>query len=194
MMINMKKIQALFFFIVFSQGIYGQINNELFNSIDRPTSEFELHPDSMIFTQRLFWVKKGLMRSTNLLPISNENRDREVRIRRKMLIAHQVIGYTTLVGMIAQGVLEAFSYPEIRFNSKMSEHKKDSILIDGQMDFHGVLKNNTIAANKKQKNNQALLKGSFDILPSQYAIQLPSFRMIKLENHLSFVFKLEFNQ
>jgi len=100
-----KQFYILFASILFIKGSYGQINNALFESIENPATEIELLPDSMIFTQRLLWGEKGLMRSTNLLPLSLENREKEMKIRRKMLLAHQVVGYTTLAGMIAQGIL-----------------------------------------------------------------------------------------
>ena len=89
----------------FSQVAFGQINSSLFDQIETERSEVELLPSSMIFTQRLLWGEKGLMRKTNLFPLSIENREREMKIRRKMLLTHQVIGYATLAGMIAQGVL-----------------------------------------------------------------------------------------
>jgi len=100
-----KQFYILFASILFIKGSYGQINNALFEFIETPATEIELLPDSMIFTQRLLWGEKGLMRSTNLLPLSEENREKEMKIRRKMLLAHQVVGYTTLAGMIAQGIL-----------------------------------------------------------------------------------------
>ena len=89
----------------FSQVAFGQINSSLFDQIETERSEVELLPSSMIFTQRLLWGEKGLMRKTNLFPLSIENREREMKIRRKMLLTHHVIGYATLAGMIAQGVL-----------------------------------------------------------------------------------------
>ncbi|MGB1449351.1 MAG: hypothetical protein ACPG8F_05855 [Flavobacteriaceae bacterium] len=44
------------------------------------------------------------MRKTNLFPLSIESREREMKIRRGMLTAHQLIGYITLLGMIGQGI------------------------------------------------------------------------------------------
>ena len=93
------------FFITFFQGVYGQVNSSLFDQIETEPTEIELLPSSMIFTQRFLWGEKGLMRTTNLFPLSIENREREMKIRRKMLVTHQVIGYATLAGMIAQGIL-----------------------------------------------------------------------------------------
>ena len=59
----------------------------------------------MIFTQRLLWGENGLFRKTQLSPLTLEQREKELKIRRKMLKTHQVIGFVTLAGMIAQGIL-----------------------------------------------------------------------------------------
>jgi len=83
----------------------GQQKESLFNQIELEVTNQELLPSSMIFTQRFLWGERGLMRKSNILPLTIENRKKELQIRRKMLIAHQVIGYVTLVGMIAEGIL-----------------------------------------------------------------------------------------
>ena len=44
------------------------------------------------------------MRKTDLFSLSIESREREMKIRRGMLTAHQLIGYATLLGMIGQGI------------------------------------------------------------------------------------------
>lgn len=65
----------------------------------------ELLPERMIFTQRIFWGEKGILRTTGIAPLNLENREKELVIRRKMLKAHQIIGYTTLAAMVAQGII-----------------------------------------------------------------------------------------
>ena len=65
----------------------------------------ELLPEKMIFTQRIFWGEKGILRRTGIAPLNLENREKELVIRRKMLKAHQIIGYTTLAAMVAQGII-----------------------------------------------------------------------------------------
>jgi hypothetical protein len=65
----------------------------------------ELLPERMIFTQRIFWGEKGILRRTGIAPLNLENREKELVIRRKMLKAHQIIGYTTLAAMVAQGII-----------------------------------------------------------------------------------------
>nr|MBI1229916.1 hypothetical protein [Cytophagales bacterium] len=64
-----------------------------------------LLPDRMMVTQRIFWGEKGLLRTTGILPLTESNRIKELKIRRTMLVTHQLLGYATLAGMIAQGVV-----------------------------------------------------------------------------------------
>jgi polyisoprenoid-binding protein YceI len=89
-------------------------------------------------------------------------------------------------------VLEALSYPDVRFYSNLIERNKDSLLIHGQLDFHGVLKNTTIVAYQEKNAEKLVISGAFKIIPTQFGIQLPSFMMVKIDDVLEFEFKLEF--
>ncbi len=100
----MIKLYSIVTLLVFSQGIYSQASSSLFDEIENKPTEVKLLPESMIFTQRLLWGEKGLMRKTDLFSLSIESREREMKIRRGMLTAHQLIGYATLLGMISQGI------------------------------------------------------------------------------------------
>ena len=100
----MIKLYSIVTLLVFSQGIYSQVSSSLFDEIENKPTEVKLLPESMIFTQRLLWGEKGLMRKTDLFSLSIESREREMKIRRGMLTAHQLIGYATLLGMISQGI------------------------------------------------------------------------------------------
>ena len=100
----MIKFYSILTLLVFSQGIYSQVSSSLFDEIENKPNEVKLLPESMIFTQRLLWGEKGLMRKTDLFSLSIESREREMKIRRGMLTAHQLIGYATLLGMIGQGI------------------------------------------------------------------------------------------
>lgn len=106
-MIRLLLFTSLFF--TFSSS-YSQ-EKDLFESI-RTEAEIDtsLLPGKMIFTQRLLWGDKGLLRITGISPLTIKQRENELKIRRKMLKIHQVIGYITLAGMIAQGVLGAQLY------------------------------------------------------------------------------------
>lgn len=74
--------------------------NEVMNQQD---SAVELLPKKMLFTQRIFWGEHGLMRSVS--PLTNINREKELKLRRGMLVTHQVLGFATLGGMVAQGIV-----------------------------------------------------------------------------------------
>ncbi len=103
-LIYMKKI--LFSFILFSISInYSQEKEDLFNLISEEQNQIELLPERMVFTQSLLWGKNGLFRKTGISDLNLENREKELRIRKNMLNAHQVIGYITLASMVAQGII-----------------------------------------------------------------------------------------
>lgn len=92
---------------VFSFGIaelQAQELDDIFNSFEQE-EEFPLLPDKMLFTQRFLWGENGLLRRSELAPLSPIQRSREIELRRKMLITHQVLGYVTLASMIAQGII-----------------------------------------------------------------------------------------
>jgi len=91
-------------------------------------------------------------------------------------------------------VLESLSYPQVRFYSNLMEQKKASLFIHGQLDFHGVHKNVTIVGVKKLVGNKIILSGNFEIKPTDYKIQLPSFMMVKIDDVLNFDFELTFNK
>jgi hypothetical protein len=95
----------LFAFIFTCSSSYGQ--EDLFAQLDDSQEEvpFDLLPERMLFTQRLLWGEKGLMRLTGLSDLDEEHRMRELKLRKTMLNVHQVIGYATLAGMVAQGII-----------------------------------------------------------------------------------------
>jgi len=100
----MKNI--LFIFILFSIAInYSQEKEDLFSLISEEQNQIELLPERMVFTQSLLWGKNGLFRKTGIYPLNIENREKELKIRKTMLTAHQVLGYVTLASMIAQGII-----------------------------------------------------------------------------------------
>lgn len=70
----------------------------------------KLLPDHFVFTQRLMWGEKGLMRNFKSFELSPEERQKELKIRRTMLVAHQTAGFLTLGGMVAQGFVGAKLY------------------------------------------------------------------------------------
>jgi hypothetical protein len=78
-------------------------------SVQKDSAESEqkesLLPTNFIPTQRLLWGEKGLMRNFDAFTLTEEHRDKELEIRGKMIIAHRYLGFATLAGMIAQGIV-----------------------------------------------------------------------------------------
>lgn len=101
----MKKIFYLFFFV--SSVSIGQESDELLKGLfdDEPILETSLLPDKMIYTQSVLWGKNGLFRKMGISKLSIDQREKELNVRNIMLKSHQVIGYLTLAGMVAQGIM-----------------------------------------------------------------------------------------
>ena len=79
-----QKITVLFLLLL-SLNVQGQ-EEDLFRSIKAETQIDEsLLPDRMVFTQSLLWGERGLMRKTGWSPLTIEQREKELKIRRKML-------------------------------------------------------------------------------------------------------------
>ena len=63
-------------------------------------TEPKLLPDRMSFGEKFFWGKSGLFRELGIVgPLSLSERKNELKIRRTMLTAHQIAGFTTLALM-----------------------------------------------------------------------------------------------
>ena len=101
----MKKIIFLILFIF--QAVVAQERDALLEGLfeEEMTMEEQLLPQKMIFTQSLLWGKNGLFRITSISKLSIEKREKELKVRNVMLKSHQIIGYLTLAGMVAQGIM-----------------------------------------------------------------------------------------
>lgn len=66
--------------------------------------EESLLPENYLFTQRLLWGKKGLMRNFNVFELSEDSRNLEMNIRSYTVRAHQYLGYASLLSMIGAGI------------------------------------------------------------------------------------------
>lgn len=95
-------ISALFLASLMS---FSQDGSDLFSMLEEPAETPSLLPDRMLVTQRLLWGEKGVLRTSGIAPLTLEQRQKELKLRRTMLTAHQVLGYTTLAAMIAQGII-----------------------------------------------------------------------------------------
>ena len=88
----------------------GSTADDLLAGLNDSTETQPLLPSKMLFTQRLFWGPKGLLRVMHTAPLTAEGRSKELNVRRTMLITHQIGGFVTLAGFVAQGLLGAKLY------------------------------------------------------------------------------------
>ncbi len=87
----MKKKIIIFLIALFPIFNFSQ-EKELFDLIIADENAIpELLPERMIFTQRIFWGEKGILR--------------KLKLRRSFLKTHQILGYATLGTMVAQGII-----------------------------------------------------------------------------------------
>ena len=101
----MKKI--IFFTLFIFQLTAAQDRDSLFESLfeEEMRMDEQLLPQKMIFTQSLLWGKSGLFRKTGISKLSVKQREKELKVRNVMLKSHQILGYLTLGGMVAQGIM-----------------------------------------------------------------------------------------
>lgn len=100
----MKKHKSYFFklftgIILFISCAYGQsiVTQESYDS--RFTAPEIGLPENMPYVKSLIWGKEGAFRKLNIGP---ESRIEELKLRRKMLQAHQWLGIITLAGLAYQ--------------------------------------------------------------------------------------------
>lgn len=89
------------------QGVFAQERDALLEGLfeDEMSVEQQVLPQKMIFTQSVLWGKNGLFRKTGISKLSIAQRQKELKVRNVMLKTHQIIGYLTLAGMVAQGIM-----------------------------------------------------------------------------------------
>ena len=94
----------LFLLVITNHSLRAQEDLFAELEIEAPQEELLL-PSRMVFTQKFLWGEKGLFRKAGISPLNIEQREKEIKVRRSMLKAHQIIGYLTLAGMLTQGFL-----------------------------------------------------------------------------------------
>jgi hypothetical protein len=67
-------------------------------------------PAKMLFTQRALWGKGGLLKNRYSGNDLVANRQKDLKIRRTMLKLHQIGGFVTIGGMVAQGIIGSQLY------------------------------------------------------------------------------------
>lgn len=108
---TMKKVlftcSFLFLFLATSsaQTDSTKTNNLLQDLSLADSSQVQLLPNKMIPSQLLLWGPKGIMRGFTRFELTPEKRQNELKLRRTMLGVHQILGFATLGGMVAQGII-----------------------------------------------------------------------------------------
>jgi hypothetical protein len=107
--------------VLLSLGGFAQTDSLLNSLQTTETNKQELFPKKILFTQKLVWGPHGLFRGGN--EVTAETRNRDMHIRRKMLVAHQVLGFATLAGFIGQAIVGPKLYNDPKNRSLRSTHE-----------------------------------------------------------------------
>lgn len=113
--LTIMKLQLLsiFFILLISNKLHAQNDTTIqFSSLDTANQidSTLLMPQKMLITQSLLWGNHGLL--NNKFGNGDRLKDRSIQlnIRRKMLNVHQLGGFLTLGGMLAQGIVGSQLY------------------------------------------------------------------------------------
>lgn len=109
---SLKKIIFLFIFIGCVNHAHAQTDSLLQTLlVDEKIDSQLIAPKKMLFTQQLIWGNYGILKNRyGSVEDPIERRKIDLRIRRKMLQLHQIGGFVTLGGMVAQGIIGSQLY------------------------------------------------------------------------------------
>lgn len=113
--LNTKFLLKVFFLFLSMSAlnkVQGQTDSLLQTLlVDEKIDSQLIAPSKMLFTQQVVWGENGILKNrygTNQDLV--ERRKIDLRIRRKMLQLHQIGGFVTLGGMVAQGIIGSQLY------------------------------------------------------------------------------------
>jgi len=89
-------------------------------------------------------------------------------------------------------ILEALFHPHVSFFGDYFTLKDDNFNTSGEITFHGLEKNIQVLGAWKRKKEKIILKGSFDIKPTDFQIKLPDFMLVKIKDKLKIEYELVF--
>jgi hypothetical protein len=109
---SLKKIIFLFIFLSCINNAHAQTDSLLQTLlVDEKMDSQLIAPTKMLFTQKLVWGTNGIFKNRyGSIEDPIERRKIDLRIRRKMLQIHQIGGFVTLGGMLAQGIVGSQLY------------------------------------------------------------------------------------
>jgi hypothetical protein len=108
-------LSVLFFFMLILNtqaqvDTTAQNSLNLLDELNQDGDSVQLLPENFLFTQKIFWGKKGLMRNFDRFELTPEKRADELKLRRGMLKVHQTLGIITLFAMAGQAVVGSQLY------------------------------------------------------------------------------------
>lgn len=106
----MKTFILVLLSTLFPSFAVSQDADSLLALLDSSQDATPLLPEQMSVAKRWLWSEKGLMRKTGIFPLTTEDRQRELRLRRKMLKTHQVAGYATSALMLGTAIAGQKAY------------------------------------------------------------------------------------
>ena len=93
----------------------------------------------------------------------------------------------------AMEVIDAISYPYVKFNSSSITLNGDKLKVTGKLLFHGVTRDLVFDAVPKWENNKLTVAGEFVLSMTAYKIERPSLLMIPSNDDLHFTFYTVYN-
>ncbi len=108
----LKKTFILLLFFGCFKSVQGQTDSLLQTLlVDEKMDTQLVAPTKMLFTQQFVWGENGILKNRyGGIEDIVERRKIDLRIRRKMLQLHQIGGFVTLAGMVAQGIVGSQLY------------------------------------------------------------------------------------
>ena len=91
-------------------------------------------------------------------------------------------------------VLEALKFPMIKFYSEEIKVVDESLIMNGKLEFHGEEKNITVNSTISENDEEIILKGTFQVKPTEFLIKLPSFMLAEIKDLLTISFDLYFKK
>jgi len=87
-------------------------------------------------------------------------------------------------------VLEALKFPEIKFYSDDIKFDSKIVNFSGSLEFHGISVTQNIEAGLSKTELGTELVGEFQLIPSDFGIELPSFLSVKMKDLLKINYRI----
>jgi polyisoprenoid-binding protein YceI len=89
----------------------------------------------------------------------------------------------------AMEVIDAITYPDARFTGDTFETRGDSMMVTGNLTFHGVTEKVTLRTLPHWEQSSLTVSGTLDISLTEFKIERPSLLMIPVDDDLHFSLK-----